>query len=155
MLPKSHTTSQKLRLNEDVFLAAEVKCQMCKSGAVRDSGGEGAVVLAPWCTPKSPGEHSWGRDAGSTLKDFDALDLGWRWSFSGGSDRFPGLRTTEATEEDQKGFSKFLVIRNFSPFLEVADSYCRWCTFISVSPLVVCGQWSLTALQGVGWKNSL
>lgn len=88
---------------------------------------------------------------GLTPKDFDALDFGWRWSFTGGSDRFPSLRTTGAAEEGQEGVSKFLMARNLSTSsLEGADSHCRWCTFISVSPFAVCGQWSLTTLQGAG-----
>lgn len=37
--------------------------QMCKSGAVRDQGGMGAMLLIPCCTSQSPGEHSWNRGA--------------------------------------------------------------------------------------------
>lgn len=149
-LAPNNTVSWKLWLDEDVYSAKGVKCQMRKSGAVRDQGGMGAMLFTPCCTLESPEEHSWNRGAWSDPQNFDALDLGWKWSFLGGSDRVPGLKTTGAAE-GQEGFSKFLVVRNLStPSLEGTDSHCRWCTFISVSPFAVCGQWSLITLQGVG-----
>lgn len=67
-------------------------------------------------------------------------------SFPGGSDRVPGLRATEQ-HKVRKGLANS-VVRNLStPSLEGTDSHCR-CSFISVSPFAVCGQWSLITLQG-------
>lgn len=53
-------------------------------------------VLAPGCTVEKPEEHSWDDDVWcDPPQNSEALDLGWNQSFSGGSDKLPGLRTTE------------------------------------------------------------
>lgn len=85
-----------------------------KSGAVRDCGGirlcvggrrrESTVVLTPCCTAKHLRNIHELEMPGPNPRDFGAPDLRWSQSFSGGSNRLPGLRTTAA--EGWEGFNK-------------------------------------------------
>lgn len=154
-LPLSRTIYQKLWLTEDIYLAEGVKCQIHKSGAGRTVEGSVPCFSLPpaqlshlrsMCEIQVPGPNhqriwcSWFRMELELPGDFD---------------RLPGLRNRR-TEEGLEGLGKRLVIGNFStPSFKMADSHCRRCTYISVSAFAVCGQWSLTAWQGVGWINSL
>lgn len=149
-LPLSRTIYRKLWLNEDVYLAEGVKCQIHKTVEVSVPCFSLPTAqlshLRSMCEIQVPGPNhqrfwcSWFR-----------MEL----ELPGDSDRLPGLRNT-GTEEGLEGFGKCLVVGNFStPSFKMADSHCRWCTSVSVPAFAVCGQRSLTAWQGVGGINSL